>query len=214
MSKYAAPLILNAKGNSWCVFAEPEVRIIDAELQGAVYFGFGSYMNSGRIRSYVEVGRYCSIGRDVSLGLGHHNFESFSTSPFFESKLPSSSLRLARTEPKRRVVIGNDCWIGDGVKISSGVTVGDGAIIAAGAVVSRDIEPYEIVGGVPAKHIRFRFDQHMRKRLVSTAWWKYDPTRLKQLVSLSLADTVSAIETPSSSLENYPVSYQVLRPKA
>lgn len=214
MSKYANPVVINAKGNSWCVFAEPQVRIIDAELQGAVYFGFGSYMNSGRIRSYVEVGRYCSIGRDVSLGLGHHNFEGFSTSPFFESNLPAATLRLAQAEPKRRVIIGNDCWIGDGVKVSSGVTIGDGAIVAAGAVVSRDVEPYEVVGGVPAKHIRFRFEQDMRERLLRTAWWTYEPNVLKRIVSPSLSETVSVLENPEGSFEFYPVSYQVLRPKA
>lgn len=208
---YRAPVVHEPQGKNWCVYAEPEVRLLNCEIQGTIFVGFGSYVNSGIIRSYAEIGRYCSIGRGVALGMGHHNLDGFSTSPFFESHFPASSLRLAREEPKRRIVIGNDCWIGDGVKITSGVTIGDGAIVAAGAVVAKDVEPYSIVGGVPAKHIRYRFDADTRRRLLAISWWKIDPATLKSVADQSVAVTLSNIESLPTPAATRPVMYQAIR---
>lgn len=165
-------LVSNIVGRAWAVFAEPGVRINSAELHGTSYWGFGSYMNSGLVRSYSEIGRYASIGRNVSVGLGHHDMSLFSTSPFFARHSAGSKMPMASDEPKRRVVVGNDCWIGDGVMILSGVTIGTGAICAAGAVVTKDVEPYEIVGGVPAKHIGWRFQEDVRRRMAASRWWE------------------------------------------
>lgn len=195
--------VIAAKNTSWCVFAEDEVRILNCEILGTVYFGFGSYINSGAVRSYSEVGRYCSLGREVAIGLGNHNLDGFSTSPYFEQQLPRSEMKLASHEPTRRVIIGNDCWIGDGVKIVSGVRVGDGAIVAAGAVVTRDVEPYEIVGGIPAKHIRYRFDSKLREQMVRLAWWEYEPEQVKNLVRGSAAETADRIESSLPQLQKF-----------
>lgn len=208
---YRAPIVLEAKGRNWCVYAEPEVRLLNCEIQGTVFVGFGSYINSGVIRSYAQIGRYSSIGRGVALGMGHHNLDGFSTSPFFEAYFPSSSLRLAQAEPKRRIIIGNDCWIGDGVKITSGVTIGDGAIIAAGAVVTKDVEPYEIVGGVPAKHIRYRFGDKIRQRLLATKWWQIEPAVLKSFADQSVEVTLDNIESAATAPVLRPIVYKALR---
>jgi len=127
------PLLHKIATKNYVVFAEHNVRILDCEIFGTIFFGFASYINPrGLIRSYCEIGRYCSIGRNVSIGLGNHDINSLSTSPFFEFMTPEDSLKLASKEPKRRVVIGNDVWIGDNVMIASGVTIGDGAVVAGG----------------------------------------------------------------------------------
>jgi virginiamycin A acetyltransferase len=188
------PVVTDASGSGWVVFAEDAVRLHSVELQGTSYWGLGTYMNSGMVRSYAEVGRYTSIGRDVSLGLGHHDLSLFSTSPFF-AQYSQGSLKLARQEPKRRVVVGNDCWIGDRVMILSGATVGDGAICAAGAVITRDVEPYEIVGGVPAKHIGWRFDESLRFRLRRSKWWDYPFEVLESAGSPDVLDFIDNIES-------------------
>ena len=168
----SSAVLSNIVGRAWAVFAESGVRINSTELQGVSYWGFGSYINSGMVRSYSQIGRYVSIGRHVSIGLGHHDMSLFSTSPFFTKHSAGHKMPMASDEPKRRVVVGSDCWIGDSVMIVSGVTIGTGAICAAGAVVTKDVEPYEIVGGVPAKHIGWRFEEDLRKRMLASRWWE------------------------------------------
>lgn len=82
------------------------------------------------------------------------------------------------------VVIGNDVWIGANVSILPGVHIGDGAVLAAGAVVNKDVEPYEIVGGVPAKHIKYRFDAEQRKILLSVKWWEWPHEEIERNIEM------------------------------
>jgi chloramphenicol O-acetyltransferase type B len=127
------------------------------------------------------IGSFCSIAQDVRIGLGKHPSSVFvSTHPAFFSLNNGGCLASFVKENKfqefEQVTIGNDVWIGSGVMVSDGVTIGDGAIIAAGAIVVKNVEPYSIVGGVPAKHIKYRFMQPEIARLLRLRWWDKDIT--------------------------------------
>lgn len=181
---------------------EDNVMIGRVEMHGGVSFGFSSYMNGGFIRSNVLVGRYCSIGRNVTIGSGAHDFNAISTNPFFKVNSNGESLKFAEPEKRIRVKINNDVWIGDNAYIMSGVNIGDGAIVAACSVVTKDVEPYSIVAGVPAKLIGYRFDAKIRSRLIDLAYWNIKPELLKNFdignVSMFL-DQVSKIKLDNES---------------
>lgn len=202
------PLVYDSKLSS-DIFMEDCARLIKCETLGVCYVGYYTYMNSGIIRSHVEIGRYCSIGRSVSIGLGSHNIEMLSTSPFFEFEGAKSSLKLASECPKRRVKIGNDVWIGDNVLINSGVTIGDGCVIGAGTIVTKDIEPYSIAVGVPGKVLRKRFDESTIERLVSIKWWNINPEILRLTQHLDIEVFMDRLSKVDMSLEEstYKISY-------
>lgn len=133
----------------------------------------------------TNIGRFTSIGPNVKIVLGKHPTESFvSTNPVFYSEInPPIQKRFVKTtifketEPCK---IGNDVFIGANSVILDGVTIGDGAVIAAGAVVNKDVLPYEVVGGVPAKHIKFRFKQEYIDFLTKFRWWEKDENWLEE----------------------------------
>lgn len=132
----------------------------------------------------ADIGKFCSIAANVSVSLGKHPTTHVSSHPAFYS----ATQPLARTfssrdtfEPfDKRVIIGNDVWIGQGAMIMDGIVIGNGAVVAAGAIVTKNIPDYAIVGGVPAKVIRYRFDEGMRKKLLDVKWWNMDESLLEE----------------------------------
>ena len=130
-----------------------------------VYF----YGTSGE---HLTIGNWVSIGPGVRfMGGGEHRLDTVSTFPF-DAYYGSRAVEAITKGP---ITVKDDVWIGCGAIILSGVTIGQGAVIAAGAVVTKDVEPYAIVGGVPAKLIRYRFDEPIRKRLENFDWSTFDP---------------------------------------
>lgn len=117
-----------------------------------------------------EIGKYCSISWDVTIGAVSHPMERASSHAFTYRK-QFGIVSEDGTIEQKRTVIGNDVWIGCNSVIISGVKIGDGAVIGAGAVVTKDVEPYSIVGGVPAKLIRYRFSNEICKQLLELKWW-------------------------------------------
>lgn len=140
-----------------------------------VTLGDFSYLASGCIFANCTIGKFCSIGPDVHAGLGIHPTRNFvSTHPLFFSTQKQTQISFADKEyfnEHAQITIGNDVWIGARAIIIDGVTISDGAIIAAGAVVTKDVPPYAIVGGVPAKLIRYRFTDDQIQKLLEIQWW-------------------------------------------
>lgn len=148
-------------------------RVRDSELGDFSYIARNSQVYNTRI------GKFTCIGPNVNTGMGAHPSSEFvSSHPLFYSTLGQSSgmtfVDKNLFEEFPETIIGNDVWIGNNVSIKYGVTIGDGAIIGSGAVVTKDVEPYSIVGGVPAKVIKYRFEKEQIRFLQEFRWWDKD----------------------------------------
>lgn len=160
------------------------------ELGRQVYIGGNTY-----IGLCTKIGSFTSISFDVKIGLRNHPLDFLSTSPVFygeERGWVMNNNFVA--EHDTFVEIGSDVLISSNVVIIQGVKIGHGAVIAAGAVVTKNVEPYSVVGGVPAKLIRYRFDEVLRKRLLDSNWWEYSDNILKDYIHL--------VDKPDEFLDN------------
>jgi phosphonate metabolism protein (transferase hexapeptide repeat family) len=142
-----------------------------------------SYAADNVLIIYTAVGKFCSIASHVRINPGNHPMERVTQHhmTYRRSQYGFGADDTAFFDWRRadNCVIGHDVWIGHGATIMAGVTVGTGAVIGAGAVVTKDIAPYEIVGGVPAKRIRYRFPESMIEKLLAIAWWDWDRATLQ-----------------------------------
>lgn len=138
--------------------------------------GRASYIGGARVQN-CRIGAFCSIGARTRIGgLSRHPTHWLSTHPAFFSPRAQAGFSFVDAlhfDEVADVTIGNDVWIGAGVMVLDGVTIGDGAIVAAGAVVTRDVAPYAVVGGVPARVIRFRYPDASIRALLELAWWSW-----------------------------------------
>lgn len=177
-----------------CVLEAP-VRFCSGVKIDARQIGAFSFFNQNSSLRFIEsVGRFALFAPEVIMGGGVHPVESVSTHLLFQDMDNSwnRSFHSLYEHPgfleeivqyqkehemrgKTRIVIGNDVWIGNRAVILRGVTIGDGAVVGAGAVVTKDVEPYTIVGGVPARPIRRRFSDRVIEKLEEVRWWDYGP---------------------------------------
>lgn len=135
----------------------------------------------------VTVGKYCQIGRDVAFHPTNHPISHVTT--YINSQLFGGELKQFKSEAE--IFIGNDVWVGHGVIVLSGVGVGDGAILAAGSVVTKNVSPYSIVAGNPAREIRKRFSDQVIAELEALKWWDMREDELLKIKPLFLMDLSS-----------------------
>ena len=139
-----------------------------------VSLGDYSYIAKNSSVSNCAIGKFCSIGPNFCCGLGLHPTNGISTAPMFYSITRQNGMTLCKenkVEESKQTIIGNDVFIGANVTVLDGVRISDGVVIGAGAVVVDDIPPYAIVVGVPAKVVKYRFDEKTIETLLEKRWW-------------------------------------------
>ncbi len=173
---------------------EPPCSIKWMGIEHSLFLGAFSYAVSGHYFG-CRIGRYCSFGEQVQIGRHPHPMHWVSTSPFFylpyndviNQSVPEGIELDGRFDFKREgppvtaklTTIGNDVWIGHGAFILPGVTIGDGAVVAAMSVVTKDIPPYAVVAGSPARVVRYRFPEEQIEALQASKWWEFAPWQMK-----------------------------------
>lgn len=167
---------------------EGENKLSDYSVFLNSSMGYASYISDHSFIKNTVIGRYTCIANEVMTVAGNHPISFVSVHPAFYSTTQKLSyirqrkfddFRYLDSDRRISVVIGNDVWVGARATILEGVTIGDGAVIAAGAVVTKDVPPYAVVGGVPAKVIKYRFDEDTIQKLLELKWWEKDQEWIK-----------------------------------
>ena len=149
---------------------EDNVQINRSNMIVNSTIGSYSYTGMNTVIKHTSVGKFCSISWNVSASGGGHNYNAITPHPFIH--LPSFGIVSEKTDLEiKHISIGNDVWIGMNSCILQGITIGNGAVIGAGSVVTKDVPPYAIVAGNPARIIKYRFDSEMIDKLLSLQWW-------------------------------------------
>lgn len=148
----------------------------DSSIGRHSYIGYNSEIHS------CDIGSFCSIANGLIVGGAKHPLDWVSTSPAFYDVGGGTGNHLGnhKIEPLKRTYIGNDVWIGSRVIIMQGLNIGTGAVIGAGSVVTKDVPPYAIVAGCPARIIKYRFDDDMIRLLLDSRWWELSDDELTE----------------------------------
>jgi len=158
-----------------------QVKIFDSKIDSYSYVGSHSEILC------TDIGKFCSIATNCSIGLATHSIKNISTSPIFTAKNNGTGCTWAKIDvfqESHRVTIGHDVWIGKNVIIMGGLNIGDGAIIGAGSIVTKDVPPFAIAVGLPAKIIKYRFDESIIEKLTELKWWNMSEDILKDNIDL------------------------------
>lgn len=200
------------------IFRSKRTLTLEAPMQfrGGQYdvgeIGAFTYLGQSFYRHVNKIGRFCALATEIQMGHMEHSVEMLSPHPMFVTKFDSnwreadilyedmdairanSNFNNESLQRRTLIDIGNDVWIGHGVFISRGVKIGDGAIIAAKSVVTKDVPPYTVVGGVPARVIKQRFSDEVVEKLMKLQWWEYGPDILKGVHIYDIEETIDIIE--------------------
>ena len=174
----------------------------DTSIDNSILGKF-SYIGWNSVLRNTEIGSFCSIAPYVEIIYGRHPTNFVSTHPIFYSTRKQCGINFLEKNQynefnlignsNRSVIIENDVWIGYGAKLIEGIKISNGAIVLAGSIVTKDVEAYSIVGGVPAKHIKYRFDLEFRTELEKSQWWNKDIDWIK--------DNIDKFRSPNEFLE-------------
>lgn len=153
--------------------------------------GFATYTGMNCIIKNTKIGRYCDLSWNLSLGGANHHYQrAMKFSEYHLNQVLNGSSPII-TKPDPPTVIGNDVWIGNGAIVLRGVKVGNGAVIGAGAVVTKDVDPYTIVAGVPARPLKKRFSDEIIEELLELQWWNWSVDVIRQKKQLLLSEPLS-----------------------
>lgn len=161
-------------------------RVVSPYFLRVVSLGDYSYIARNSNICHCIIGKFCSIGPNFCCGQGVHPINGISTAPMFYSVVKQNGITLSKenkVKESKLTVIGNDVFIGANVTVLDGVKIGDGAVIGAGAVVVKDIPPYAIAVGVPAKVVKYRFDERTIEALLEKQWWNGSEEELQKVES-------------------------------
>jgi len=142
----------------------------------------------------LNIGKFCSIANNITIFLGgNHNYKNISTYPFgwtgqFTSKKIDNHILT-----NGNVIIGNDVWVGENSTIMSGVKIGDGSVIGCSSLVTKDVPPYAIVGGNPAKIIKYRFSEEIIEKLLTIKWWDWSDDKIRENIDLLSSSNINKI---------------------
>lgn len=165
------------------------VAVVNGAFLDKVKISDFSYVANDSVICNVDIGKFCSIGPNVQIGLGSHPSRIFvSTYPAFYSNQTLGCPVAFRNDKifddaAPKTILANDIWIGANAIIPGGVHIGTGAIVAAGAVVVKNVPPYAVVGGNPAKILRYRFSEEQIKSLLESEWWDWPIEKILQQVN-------------------------------
>lgn len=200
---------------------EPPCSLKFTSVEHGCSLGAFSYIVSGFLCG-VDIGRYCSFGENIQIGRQNHPMDWLSTSPFLylnnkeildvNAEFDASLLTVTPAHQKpatqlKKTTIKNDVWIGHGAIVNAGVTIENGAIVAAGSVVTKDVPAYAIVGGNPAKLIRYRFPPDIIIQLQHRQWWQYSPEQIKSEPIYDINLMKNKLEYLAHNIEQYEVAY-------
>ena len=150
-------------------------------FSGKIHIGYATTLGSNNFfAGDINIGKYCQIGGDVAIHSTNHPIHYLST--YINANLFNGD--LVRLKEMKKITIGNDVWIGHNVIIVGDVTIGNGAILAAGSVVTKDVAPFSIVAGVPAKQIKMRFSNQIIKEIEELKWWDLSVDKLEEIKPL------------------------------
>jgi virginiamycin A acetyltransferase len=177
------------------VTLEPHAHVSSGcQLFGDVHVGRGTKFNEDiEVVGELDVGNYCAFAPDILFQQKNHEIHKPAMQGRFYGRVLDSELEHMSSGP---ITVGNDVWIGARAIVLSGVTIGDGAVVGAGSIVTDDVEPYSVVAGVPASHVKWRFSEEVREKLQAFAWWELSEAELREYRDFFETELTSPEDVP------------------